>query len=77
MRRFSWLRWNTGLLQLKQDQSIGRRAAELLHQRRPALTYTFTQVGLEALEESRRLGHPSVLESPNGHIRHFRDVYLE
>ena len=35
----------------------------------------FTQVGLETLQWAQESAVPTVLESPNGHIRNFRCVY--
>lgn len=74
-RRLSWLRWNTGRLQLMQDVRLGHWAARQLETVRPSLCYVFTQVGLETLRWARANGVPSILETPNGHIRNFRGVY--
>jgi len=73
--RYSWLRWYTGQLQLQNDRCIGRWAAEQIRHLKPDLCYVFTQVGLETLQWARDNGVPTVLESPNGHIRNFRKVY--
>jgi glycosyltransferase involved in cell wall biosynthesis len=77
-----WLRWTplrrrAGLAQYWADRRVGRYAASTLDRLRPTLCYTFTQVGLEPLEWARAAGVPSVVESPNGHIRAFRAVYVE
>jgi glycosyltransferase involved in cell wall biosynthesis len=72
--RYSWRRWLHGRLQLERDVTLGRWAAGKVRQLRPMQCYVFTQVGLEVLEWARSEGIPTVLESPNGHIRNFRDV---
>lgn len=74
--RYTWLRWFHGRRQLLTDRRTGTRAAAALASTRPDLMYTFTQVGLEPLTWAERAGVPAVLESPNGHIRNFREVYL-
>ena len=74
--RWTPLRRRVGLAQLWADRRIGRHAASLLDSLRPDLCYTFTQVGLEALGRAKAAGVPTVVESPNGHIRAFRDVYV-
>src|SRR5262249_19630938 len=64
-----------GRLQLAHDTNVGRWAAEKAEKINPTLCYAFTQVGLEPLRWAKRNGVPSVLESPNGHIRNFLEVY--
>jgi glycosyltransferase involved in cell wall biosynthesis len=76
-KRYTTLRWEHGKLQFLNDVAIGKWAAGQIERARPNLCYVFTQVGLETLRVARRLGIPSVLESPNGHIRGFREVYEE
>lgn len=71
-----WLRSFTGAAQLSRDIRFGRAAAATLDRIRPELVYAFTQVGLESLEWARAHRVPSVLESPNGHIRAFRSIYV-
>jgi glycosyltransferase involved in cell wall biosynthesis len=66
-----------GRLQYDRDVSLGRFAAAHLDTIRPETCYLFTQVALEALQWCRRHGVPSVLDSPNGHLRGFRQVYFE
>ena len=75
--RWSPLRRRTGLVQEIADRRMGRFAAGRLEAVRPDLCYTFTQVGLETLQWAAAAGVPSVLESPNGHLRDFRRVYVE
>jgi glycosyltransferase involved in cell wall biosynthesis len=77
-----WHRWRAvrsfqGRLQHSHDVGIGRFAAAQLDALKPDICYVFTQVGLEALRWCRRHGVPTVLESPNGHLRAFRQVYLD
>ena len=65
-----------GTGQIWTDQRIGRFAGAVVARTRPDLCYTFTQVGLETLRWAAAAGVPSVLESPNGHLRAFRAVYV-
>jgi glycosyltransferase involved in cell wall biosynthesis len=73
--RYTSLRWSHGDLQFKQDSRLGRWAAAGAERLQSDLCYTFTQVGLEILRWAKRSGIPTVLESPNGYIRNFREVY--
>ena len=75
--RWTPLRRRSGLLQRLSDRRIGGFARRCVERLRPDLCYAFTQVGLESLQWARTNGVPSVLESPNGHIRSFRQVYLD
>ncbi len=72
-----WLRSFSGAAELSHDVRVGRTAAARLDAIAPEIVYAFTLAGLEALEWARRRGVPTVLESPNGHIRHFRAVYVD
>jgi glycosyltransferase involved in cell wall biosynthesis len=76
---FHWtpLRRRAGLTTHVADWRIGRFAARRLDRLKPDLCYAFTQVALEPLEWARARGVPSILESPNGHIRSFRQVYVD
>ncbi len=65
-----------GIGQAWTDRRIGHFAREVIASTRPDLCYTFTQVGLETLQWAHAAGVPSILESPNGHLRAFRDVYV-
>ncbi len=71
----NWRRWFPGRVQFDRDTSLGRWAAEETKKLAPLQVYTFTQVGLEVLRWAKQHGVSSVLESPNGHIRNFREVY--
>ena len=71
----NWRRWFQGRLQFERDTTLGRWAVGETEQLLPRQVYTFTQVGLEVLRWAGQRGVPSVLESPNGHIRNFREVY--
>lgn len=73
--RYTHLRWSHGDLQFKQDSRLGRWAAAGVAHVQPALCYVFTQVGLETLRWAKRSGVTTVLESPNGHICNFKEVY--
>jgi glycosyltransferase involved in cell wall biosynthesis len=70
-----WRRWHPGRQQLERDVGLGRWAVERIKNSHPRSCYVFTQVGLEVLRWAKQNGVPSVLESPNGHIRNFREVY--
>ena len=76
--RFWWrpFRRFEGIGQAWSDRRIGRFAAATAAETRPDLCYTFTQVGLETLQWAKAAGVPSILESPNGHLRAFREVYV-
>jgi glycosyltransferase involved in cell wall biosynthesis len=65
-----------GVGQAWSDRRLGRFAGAVVASTRPDLCYSFTQVGLEALQWADAAGIPSILESPNGHLRAFRDVYV-
>ena len=58
------------------DVRAGRFAASVVERVEPDLCYAFTQVALETLRWAARAGVPSILESPNGHLRAFREVYV-
>lgn len=74
--RFTWLRWLSGRRQYLEDIHRGAWSAEHLASLKPSIVYGFTQVSLEAFSWAHTLGIPTVLESPNGHIRAFREVYI-
>jgi glycosyltransferase involved in cell wall biosynthesis len=76
---FRWtpLRRRSGVVQHIADWRVGRFAAECLERVKPDLCYGFTQVSLESLRWAQNHGVPSVLESPNGHIRPFRRIYVD
>lgn len=79
--RLAWLRRTplrreAGLMQWWKDRHLGRFAKAVTTRVRPDLCYTFTQVGCETLAWAKSAGVASVVESPNGHIRGFRDVYV-
>ena len=76
-----WRNWpifrrRQGEAQLQHDGALGRWAAARVRELQPGLCYVFTHVALETLQASRALGYATVLDSPNGHIRNFRDVYV-
>jgi glycosyltransferase involved in cell wall biosynthesis len=73
--RYSPLRWRQGQLVLENSRAIGSWAAVQIARMQPDFCYLFTQVALESLKWAARASIPTVLESPNGHIRNFRRVY--
>jgi glycosyltransferase involved in cell wall biosynthesis len=73
--RYTPLRWRIGWRQLIEDRRLGQWAAARVAECKPDGCYVFTQVGLETLRWAQRTGVPTVLDSPNGHLRSFRDVY--
>ena len=76
-RTWPGVRSFAGAAQLARDVGVGRAAAAHLGEVKPQLVFAFTLVALEALTWARARGIPTVLESPNGHIRQFRSVYVE
>jgi len=70
------LRRHVGLSQLWADRRVGRFAASIAARVKAHLCYAFTQVGLETVRWAKAAGVPTVIESPNGHIRAFRSVYV-
>jgi len=64
-----------GVAQYLSDVRTGRFARRVAERVSPDCCYAFTQVGLELLRWARTRGVPAVVESPNGHIAGFRDVY--
>lgn len=68
-------RWRAGRRQLLHDARLGRWAAGGVARLRPARCYAFTGVALETLRWARAAGVPAVLDSPNGHIAAFAEVY--
>jgi glycosyltransferase involved in cell wall biosynthesis len=75
LARYSPLRWSAGELQLLRDRQLGCAAAAAVERLDPEVCYAFTQVGLETLRWAAGRGVPAVLETPNGHLRNFREVY--
>jgi glycosyltransferase involved in cell wall biosynthesis len=74
--RHTWWRWYQGHYQLQKDRLLGLWARKQAEELQPELCYVFTQVGLETLRWARAVGTPTVLDNPNGHIRHYRDVCI-
>jgi glycosyltransferase involved in cell wall biosynthesis len=74
MVRYSWLRWRVGHLNLLRDRALGKWAAREVPLLHPQSCYLFTQVALETLRWARRVGVPTVLDNPNGHIRNFQQL---
>lgn len=75
--RYTWLRWRSGTVTMLLDRSQGKWAARELERCRPQACYLFTQIALETLQWCRREGIATVLDNPNGHIRSFREVYVD
>jgi glycosyltransferase involved in cell wall biosynthesis len=75
--RYSWWRWYQGRYQFKRDRLLGRWATKQLDAVRPECCYVFTQVGLETLRWAKRKAVPTVLDNPNGHIRHYMETFAE
>jgi glycosyltransferase involved in cell wall biosynthesis len=77
-----WSRWpvlrrHAGRAQWTHDVRLARAVLESIAGQSPDLLYGFTHVSLEALRWARDRGIPTVLESPNGHIRSFRRIYTD
>lgn len=77
LTQYTWRRWQQGQTQFEHDTKLGQWAADKVAEVHPQLCYVFTQVGLEVLKWAKQNGIPTVLESPNGHIRNFRSVYQQ
>jgi glycosyltransferase involved in cell wall biosynthesis len=77
LRRYSPYRWLSGALQARRDALLAAAAAREVARLAPACCYAFTQVAAETLAWARAAGVPAILESPNGHLRAFREVYRE
>jgi glycosyltransferase involved in cell wall biosynthesis len=75
--RYTWWRWYQGRYQLEHDRRLGAWACAEVGRLRPERCYVFTQVGLETLRWARAGGVQTVLDNPNGHIRHYREVFQE
>jgi glycosyltransferase involved in cell wall biosynthesis len=75
--RYTPLRWRQGRLVFEDCRALGSWAADQIARLHPDSCYLFTQVALESLKWAARASIPTVLESPNGHIRNFRRVYDE
>lgn len=75
--RYTWWRWYQGHYQLEWDRRLGAWAEAEVERLRPERCYVFTQVGLETLRWARANGVQCVLDNPNGHIRHYREVFQE
>src|SRR5260370_15590866 len=74
---YTSLRWRHGRLVFENSRAIGSWAAEQIAPLKPDCCYVFTQVALESLKWAECGSVPTVVESPNGHIRNFRRVYDE
>ena len=72
-RQYTWLRYLHGRYQFLSDRRFGRWLASQVKQDLSGC-YLFTQIASEALLELNRWNVPSLLDSPNGHIRHFREA---
>ncbi len=72
-----WTPWRrrSGLGQLWADRRTGRFAGAVVRRAKPDLCYAFTQVALETVAWAKSAGVPAIVETPNGHIRAFREVY--
>lgn len=76
MLRYTFWRWYQGHYQLQCDSRLGSWARREIERLQPERCYVFTQVGLEVLKWTRSRNVPSVLDNPNGHIRHYREVFI-
>jgi glycosyltransferase involved in cell wall biosynthesis len=70
------LRRHTGLGQFWADRRVGRFAESVCAHVNPDLCFAFTQVALETMRWATRSGVATIVESPNGQIRAFRDTYV-
>ena len=72
-RRYTWLRYLTGRYQLEFDRCYGHWLASELSHGTFDRGYVFTQIARETFALARRRGATTILDSPNGHIRDFRE----
>lgn len=75
MLRYSWWRRYQGHYQFQCDRRLGDWARKQIERLQPERCYVFTQVGLEVLKWAREQNVSTVLDNPNGHIRHYREVF--
>lgn len=73
-RRYTWLRYTSGRYQALMDRGYGQWLGTTLAERPFDHGYFFTHIAYESLVLARARGARTVLDSPTGHIRHFRDV---
>jgi glycosyltransferase involved in cell wall biosynthesis len=71
------LRAYQGRAQFAHDTALGKWAAAEVTAIAPSLCYAFTHVARETLEWCRAHRVPSILDSPNGHLRAFRSIYAD
>ena len=67
--RYTWLRWFQGRSVFQTHSRMGQWAAKRVACLRPDACYVFTEVGLETLNLTRRMGIPAILDSASGHIK--------
>lgn len=74
LTRYSWMRWWSGQYVHLHAGRIARWAGREVPRLAPRSCYTFAEVGLETLRWARSAGVPSVVDSPTGDVRDFREV---
>ena len=71
---FTPLRWRLGRFTEMRSVRFGRWVASVIRGRRSTRCYALAESALETFEWAREAGVHTVLDSPTGHIRHFRDA---
>jgi glycosyltransferase involved in cell wall biosynthesis len=71
--RYTWFRYLTGRYRQATDSRWGQWLADELSKHPVEHAYLFTQIAREALLLARSRGIGTILDSPNGHIREFRE----
>jgi glycosyltransferase involved in cell wall biosynthesis len=72
----TWRRWRPkSSLNLYRDRNLGRWAAQEVEKLQPQSCYLYAQAALETLAWAKSEGVDTVLDNPNGHIAHSREVW--
>jgi len=72
-RQYTWLRYLSGRYEHLSDVGFGRWLAVELERRPCARGYFFSQIARESLALTRQGGGVTILDSPTGHVRDFRE----
>ena len=73
-KRWTTLRWNSGKLEELLNARRSRWTAREIERSPAQALYIFSQIALDSLRWARTREVLTVLDSPTGHIRHFRET---
>lgn len=73
-RRFTPYRYDTGRYQFAADTRFGRWLASALETRTVTRAYFLTQIAAEALHVAHARGARTIVDSPTGHVRDYREM---